>query len=267
MKSLFFICVLLLPLSALTPERVVVVSNKNSPESVSLAKYYQEKRGIPDTNMIAVACEPKAGIPPADFQNKIVTPLTTELSKRKLWSVDRNSVISSKKFDIIVTTYGVPYRVGGTKIPATVDAEGNPVKARRRKPTEQDGASLDSELTLIGRGAYDRVLMQKNPFFESPLSYDKTPFPGMTLVGRIDGPSLEVCKRMIDDAIAVEKTGLYGKSYLDLARKGAGYALGDDWIKAIYNRNMQFGIPSVLDQNKDVFLTNYPLLDTAVYFG
>ncbi len=267
MKLLLIFLLSLLSLTAITPERAVILYNKNSPESVMIAEHYQVKRGIPKANMIAITCKPLASIGQADFQTKVIRPLSAELSKRGLWTVDETGMMRSKKFDVIVTIYGVPYKVGGTKIPATVDAQGNPVKARRRKYSEQDAASFDSELTLIGKGDYNKVALVKNPFFKSPLPYTKSPFPGMVMVGRIDGPSVATCIRMINDAIEVEKTGLYGKCYLDQAKKGKGYVKGDNWIKDIYDRNLKLGIPSVMDQNKDVFVTNYPLLDTAFYFG
>ncbi|QDV73043.1 TIGR03790 family protein [Botrimarina mediterranea] len=79
------------------------------------------------------------------------------------------------------------------------------------------GASFDSELSLVYwpdgyellrwqpnylRGAYDSSQLRKA-------------FPTL-MVARLDGPDLKTAKRLIDDAIAVEKTGgLTGKAYID----------------------------------------------------
>jgi uncharacterized protein (TIGR03790 family) len=79
------------------------------------------------------------------------------------------------------------------------------------------GASFDSELSLVHwpdgyellrwqpnylRGAYDNSQLRKA-------------FPTL-MVARIDGPDLKTAKRLIDDAIAVEKAGgLTGKTYID----------------------------------------------------
>ncbi len=57
------------------------------------------------------------------------------------------------------------------------------------------------------------------------------------LVGRIDGPSWDIAKRLIEDAVAAEKSGLWGNAYLDLSRmdvtKGEGYKIGDEWLRNI----------------------------------
>ncbi|QDV77616.1 TIGR03790 family protein [Botrimarina mediterranea] len=79
------------------------------------------------------------------------------------------------------------------------------------------GASFDSELSLVYwpdgyellrwqpnylRGAYDSSQLRKA-------------FPTL-MVARLDGPDLKTAKRLIDDAIAVEKAGgLTGKAYID----------------------------------------------------
>ncbi len=79
------------------------------------------------------------------------------------------------------------------------------------------GASFDSELSLVYwpdgyellrwqpnylRGAYDSSQLRKA-------------FPTL-MVARLDGPDLKTAKRLIDDAIAVEKAGgLTGRAYID----------------------------------------------------
>ena len=59
------------------------------------------------------------------------------------------------------------------------------------------------------------------------------------LVSRLDGPSTEIVKRMIDDSLATEKTGLAGTAYFDArwakpsgekAKNLQGYRLYDHFI-------------------------------------
>ena len=53
----------------------------------------------------------------------------------------------------------------------------------------------------------------------------------MTLVTRLDGPSVDVVRRMIDDALAAEGVGLKGRAYFDLSQQQHGYIEGDRWLK------------------------------------
>lgn len=76
-------------------------------------------------------------------------------------------------------------------------------------------AAVDSELMLLWWDKYELRRWQVNlNHFQIPESErkDKTV---VLLTSRLDGPSIEVVKRMIDDAVAVEKTGLKGKVYVD----------------------------------------------------
>ncbi|WP_197531297.1 TIGR03790 family protein [Posidoniimonas corsicana] len=81
----------------------------------------------------------------------------------------------------------------------------------------ETGSSLDSELSLI-YWPEDYQLLRWQP------NYLRTTFDGSQLretfptmmVARLDGPDLKTAKRLIDDAIAVEKAGgLQGKAYFD----------------------------------------------------
>lgn len=81
----------------------------------------------------------------------------------------------------------------------------------------QTGASFDSELSLVlWPDGYELLRWQPN-YLRAMYDNSKlrTPFPTL-MVSRLDGPSLKTAKRLIDDAIAVEKAGgLEGKVYLD----------------------------------------------------
>lgn len=76
-------------------------------------------------------------------------------------------------------------------------------------------AAVDSELMLLWWDKYELRRWQVNlNHFQIPESErkDKTV---VLLTSRLDGPSVEVIKRMIDDAVATEKIGLKGKVYVD----------------------------------------------------
>jgi len=76
-------------------------------------------------------------------------------------------------------------------------------------------AAVDSELMLLWWDKYELRRWQVNlNHFQIPES-DRKNKTVVLLTSRLDGPSIVVIKRMIDDAVATEKTGLKGKVYVD----------------------------------------------------
>jgi len=106
---------------------------------------------------------------------------------------------------------------------------------------DETTASLDSELSLVWWDDY--ILYRWVP---NLLSWNVRANPGVLagltprqrqapvlMACRIDGPTLSVARRIIDDSIAVEKTGLQGKVYLD-----ARGLSGDDGLVP-YDQNLR----------------------------
>lgn len=97
-------------------------------------------------------------------------------------------------------------------------------------------ASVDSELILIMVGPYQRAQWLPNPFHAR---YDSLPsikrIRAKTLmVGRLDGPTHEIAKRLVDDAVATEKVGLKGIFYID----ARGLANNDASAYSWYDRHL-----------------------------
>jgi uncharacterized protein (TIGR03790 family) len=75
----------------------------------------------------------------------------------------------------------------------------------------ETSAAVDSELSMVLCGDYDLYRWQKNELQNLP-----SWMPAKTLmVCRLDSPSLEISKGLIDKAIAAEKIGLTGNAYID----------------------------------------------------
>ena len=90
-------------------------------------------------------------------------------------------------------------------------------EAQKLYDKPQTLAAVDSEMTLIMAGPYQKSGWLPNPF---NLSYDRLPainrIRARTLmVGRLDGPTPDIARRLVDDALEVEKVGLTGVFYLD----------------------------------------------------
>ena len=250
------------------PEAVVVVYNSKVPESRLLARYYAEKRSLPRENIVGLPMPESEEISRQQFNETIRDPLRNLFDERGWWKRarvgDTRTQPTARKRSILVTVCGVPYKIART--PDTIAA--NQLSKRPFAANPQgDDSSVDSELSLLGVEGYTIAGQVRNPYFRQDAPISNFPDPTFLVVGRLDGPSYQLSQRLVDDAIAVEKTGLWGMAYLDLARKGKGYELGDQWIENIARMNRQAGIPTVIDRHPDTFVTNYPMNNAAVYFG
>ena len=123
------------------------------------------------------------------------------------------------------------------------------------------GAAVDSELTLLLVENYPKVQWLPNPL---NFRFDAAPAmqrfrQAVVMVGRLDGPTPEIARRLVDDAMDIEKTGLKGTCYLDArGLKGSGQAGGYDWYDAHLVRLAQLmkersTMKVVLDQKPGLF--------------
>ncbi|MGB0909624.1 MAG: TIGR03790 family protein [Nitrospirales bacterium] len=89
----------------LGPNQIVIVSNKNSQESESVAKHYVSQRGIPKSHVLALDISTKETISREEYEQAILHPIRESLESRKLASTVR----------VLVTTYGIPLRVKASR--------------------------------------------------------------------------------------------------------------------------------------------------------
>jgi len=191
------------------------------------------------------------------------------MTDRGWWSMGRDQrgvrMAVRSKISTLVCMRGVPFKIQRESTPPpTKSSSTNKPPSHSAKNNE---ASVDSELSLLSVENLPTTGPSNNPYFKKDTPISKANLPFMLLVGRVDGPSYALCKRMIGDAIATEIHGLWGMCYLDIARKGGGYAVGDQWLETIHKRNYAEGIPSTIDRNKQTYTTNYPMNHAALYFG
>jgi uncharacterized protein (TIGR03790 family) len=78
-------------------------------------------------------------------------------------------------------------------------------------------AALDSELALVDAGDYSFSGWMPNPLFVG-YKNSELPIPSemVLMVSRLDGPSPEIVRRIIDDSVEIEKKGLLGVAYFDV---------------------------------------------------
>jgi uncharacterized protein (TIGR03790 family) len=227
------------PAFALEPSDVWLVVNRNVPESKQVADHYTAKRGVPKGNVVVLDLPKTEDITRADYDARLAGPLREVLKGQK------------DRVKVLLTTYGVPLRVGQMPpnaeekkeidrlrpeieaarkklagLEKNEDADKKEVTAarndlerlRNREKVLSHGetqASVDSELMLLWWPKYDLMRWVPNPLhFQASDGYRRRNSP-VVMTSRLDGPSAAVAMRLVDDAVAVEAKGLAGTVVID----------------------------------------------------
>lgn len=230
---------------ALEPQEILVIANKDVAASGRIARYYCQKRAVPDENILSLSLGKSLNdtVSRDDYEKRLAEPIRKELSTRQL-----PGKAGPKPIRCLLTTYGVPIKVGrrgtleamegrlkelrelvkqekerieqsapGGNKQGSAEQEKNNQKLARlqleidRISGKETNASVDSELSMVLFGPYELYRWQPNIL--------RADVPGLSLrmlmVSRLDGPDSCVVKGLIDKAMATEKTGLEGIAYID----------------------------------------------------
>jgi uncharacterized protein (TIGR03790 family) len=270
-----FLLLLLLTLSARAQliadwdaaAETAVVFNPDFPGSAELAAYYAKQRHTPKDRVIGLRCAQEDSVSRGEFEAQLRKPLL-QLFESRHWFTAEPRVP-----DKPLTGDGIPAPTTPShKVRVLVLIRGVPFQIRRAaqnpKQSQEDEACVDSELTALGLNKPPILGGLRNPYFDQ-----QTRFPqaqnssGLLIVGRLDGPDAPTVKRMIDDAIYAEQTGLLGRAVIDLAQKTGAYQEGEDWLKNSAESYRRAGIPVFIDRTAEVLREGWPLPDTILYFG
>jgi uncharacterized protein (TIGR03790 family) len=267
---------------ALEPADVVVISNKAVPESRAVAEHYLAKRNVPAENHVELDLPTGEDISRADYDAKLAGPLREALAGRK------------DQVKVLLTVYGVPLRVG-PKVPTDADkagiAELDPQIAEAEKAGDKaktDGlklkryilsggesqAAVDSELMLLWWPPYETSRWVFNPLYWQVPEARRKAAPPVLMTARLDGPSPEIAKRLVDDALEAEANGLKGKAYIDArgikydpAKHGAtGYEAYDESFRETAALLKRGGLDVTLDDTPELFAPG-ACPDAAIYAG
>jgi uncharacterized protein (TIGR03790 family) len=136
-------------------------------------------------------------------------------------------------------------------------------------------ACVDSELSLLWWGPYElRRFLPNLLNFQVPerLRQDRPP---LLLTARLDGPSVELVKRLVDQAVEVEKSGLTGKVYVDARgirfdpkrEDGYGYGGYDESLREMARLlEKDAGLVVTLD-DKPALFASQSCPDCSLYCG
>lgn len=277
------------PVQALEAEEVLVVVNQRMAGSEALARYYMNKRQIPENNLLRLPLTLEETMSREEFDTALKKKLASAIARRK-----------PERTEAVVLLHGVPLKVeapqptweeaeelrrlrleearsakGQTSGGETFTTIKKDLKSRIETLLKHDQrASVDSELALVKREAsYPLSGWLENPFFlgfqgqELTISRDE-----VVLVCRLDGPDAATVRRLIDDSLEGEKNGLQGRACFDARwprpteRVGLGgyqrYDLSLHRAAEVAARRL----PTTLDSREELF-SGGDCPDAALYAG
>jgi uncharacterized protein (TIGR03790 family) len=259
---------------------MVVLANERVPAGVELARFYMERREIPPNRLLAVPMPVGETISRSDFEHRVAAPL-----RRFLENLETDG---KERIRGLATVYGVPLRV-------TAPPEAGPdaerirtleVEIRRLREIRESGAqdsesgdrlrrlererhqlrqktdgeaAVDSELSLVRRERYPLGGWLRNPLYPGFRGRIAAVDPDrMLLVARLDGPTPDLIRRRLTEALAAEAHGLRGVAYLDArwpesAENGDAYRAFDLRIHRAAAGLKRRGWPVVLETTEALF--------------
>lgn len=260
-------------------DEVVVVYNSRAPESKSVADYYARARQVPANQVFGFALTTNEVMTRQEFKDTLQVPLARRLESGGFWrfnaftnaatngqpaSVTRR--VAGSKIRYAVLCYGVPLKIASD--PGWPDG-GNTNLAPEFRHNE---AAVDSELAWL-------PMIEMKPRLDGPMpnwTYGATnaaplnPTNGILLVARLDGPTADIARGLVDKALQAERDGLWGRAYFDargLTTNQMNYKLGDDWILGAAQVARALGFDTVVDDKPELFPADFPMSQIAFYAG
>lgn len=245
----------------------VVVFNNLSYDSVNLASYYAKLRGIPFSHLIGLDCSNNEEITRDEYDQTIARPLRKAFLDRDWWRLETSdagqTAVRQSKIRYVVLMRGIPLKIAATTAPYP----GNVVSGQQPIASRND-AAVDSELACLGFFSRQISGVARNPYYRSYLPIRDANLPALLLVCRLDGPTPEIVRRVIDDSIATERAGLWGFAYIDVRGiKDGGYAEGEAWLRNAAADARTHGLPVIGDESPETFPAGYPMRNAAYYYG
>ncbi len=284
---------------ALEPVEILVLANRDVSGSISLARYYMEKRGVPGDRLLPLRVSGRETCSREAYERKILAPV--------------RSALQTIKGDVrcLVLMYGIPLRVLPPEL--TEEEKGALEGLQKQKSALSDrlveeekdsgrgedlhrrigvlegeiarvgkkdqGASVDSELALAGMDSYPLERWVENPFFVGYGNRFEKRKNRVFMVARLDGPTEAVVKRLIDDGLKSERARPKGIAYFDARwprnRKGesakekeiVGYAYYDESIHKAAELVEESGLMPVRLEDTEELFGPGDCPDAALYCG
>lgn len=206
---------------------VVVLVNEAVPGSLAVGEAYCRARGVPAENLCRVRTTPDEVIAWPAFQAEVLAPVRAFLAGRP-------------EAVYLVPTWGVPVKIA-EHAPDDLPADADPM---RRHVTSVDAACVDRELELARGDPHERPGWVESRTWR--LDRAVTADDAVLVVMRLDGPTPEQARGLIDLALHGEVYGVEGAHLLDtrgLTGAGDGYATYDAELRELASVFQGHGLP------------------------
>ena len=260
-------------------DEVVVIYNTRVPESKSVAEYYAKARHVPKNQIYGFRMTTNEVMSRDEFRDSLQLPLALRLESDGLWrfGIVTNAATNGQPVQIehCVVASKIRYAVLCCGVPLKIAPDPNlnePAQNDVRPELRRNEASVDSDLAWL-------PLVKMNAPLTGPLRnwvYGVTnpallnPTNGILLIARLDGPSADIARGLVDKALQAERDGLWGRVYFDgrgSSKTDTNNFLGDKWILGAAEICRVLGFETTLDENPETFPTSFPMSQIAIYCG
>ena len=260
-------------------DEVVIVYNKKMPGSKEVADYYAKMRNVPSKQIYGFNLTTNEEISRSGFHDSLQLPLLRKLESDGLWKFFKTVIpatngqpervqrhVIASKIRYAVLCYGVPLRIANDPGIQEAGAANWPFQLRRNE------AAVDSELTLLPVAEMNVALTGPfgNPFYGTTNAAVLNPTNGILLVSRLDGPSAEIAKGLVDKSLQAERDGLWGRAYFDtrgIPASESNYFIGDKMLLGAAEISKMLGYETIVDEKPGTFPISFPMSQIAFYAG
>jgi len=260
-------------------DEVLLIYNTRVPESKAVAEHYAQVRDVPKNQIYGFALTPNEEMSRAEFRDSLQLPLAKKLESDDLWTLATihypatnnqparsiRKVVASK-IRYVVLCYGVPLKIAP-------DADLHEAVAEKMQPElRRNEAAVDSELTWLPLLKMEFPVTGPFPnwLYGATNAAMFHPTNGILLVTRLDGPSADIARGLVDKAMQAERDGLWGRAYFDargLEKSDTNYYLGDAWILGAAEISRRLGFETIIDDKPELFPASFPMSQIAIYCG
>ncbi len=248
--------------------RVIILANRDDPDSLRIARHYAEVRGVPEANLFALKMPVNESISWGEFVATIWQPLLDQLvpagwieaiPMAAIDAVGRRKYAPYRhRIAALVVCRGVPLKI---EHDPALYAEVRPLTARGEFRT--NAGAVDAELSLLALPNYPINAFVANPLFqnERPSAYE---LGQVVKVSRLDGPTAEDANALVDRAVTAEHTGLLGRAYVDIANRDN---IGDPWLENTAKQLAALGFDTGIDREPGTMPATARIDAPVLYFG
>jgi len=258
-------------------DEAVVIYNSRMPESKDLAFYYAQRREVPTNQVLGFELPTTETMTRTEFRDELQKPLLKALERQKLLTIrseiipatrektgDAFQKITDARIRYLTLCYGVPVKI------LSDPHLSEPIADRTRIELRRNEAAVDSELAAMPLLLQNLPLTgpARNPVAGVTNAALIHPTNGVLVVARLDGPSVETARGLVDKAMEAETNGLWGRAYFDLrGLTNTSYKIGDDWIRGAAELIKRLGFETVVDDRPETFSAAFPMSQIAFYAG